>query len=194
MNYKQIYARKQINRKRILKVCPTVDDGSGVYFLTREEDGIKYAYIGQAQKLLARLAGHLEGYQWIDLSIKKHGLYGENNPTGYKIDFVYVKSDELNEAERGYIKTYAAMGYQLRNVTLGGQDKGKVDIAERKAARGYRDGLKQGYKNAQKEVANLFEKHLNVSVKKEGNKVQLKALAKFEEFLNGNSGNKEDLE
>lgn len=194
MNYKQIYAIKKANRERILKVCPTVDDSSGIYFLTREEKGIKFAYIGQAKHLLARLGEHLSGYQWIDCSLKKHGLYSVDNPTGYKIDFVYVKSDELDEAERGYIKTYAAMGYQLRNVTLGGQDKGKVDIAERKAARGYRDGLKQGYKNAQKEVANLFEKHLNVSVKKEGNKVQLKALAKFEEFLNGNIGNKEDLE
>ena len=152
MNYKQIYARKQINRKRILKVCPTVDDGSGIYFLTREEDGIKYAYIGQAQKLLTRLAGHLEGYQWIDLSIKKHGLWSEDNPCGWDIDFVYVSSDKLDAAERDYILQYANAGYQLRNVTSGGQDKGKKDIAERKAPKGYREGVKQGERNVLKEI------------------------------------------
>ena len=185
MNYKQIYARKQINRKRILKVCPTVDDGSGIYFLTREEDGIKYAYIGQAQKLLTRLAGHLEGYQWIDLSLKKHGLWSEDNPCGWDIDFVYVSSDKLDAAERDYILQYANAGYQLRNVTSGGQDKGKKDIAERKAPKGYREGVKQGEKNVLKEIKHIFDLHLVADVKKQGNKVQLKALEKFKEMLNG---------
>lgn len=194
LNYKQIYARKKNNRERILKVCPTVDDGSGIYFFTREENGIKYAYIGQAKHLLTRLAEHLSGYQWIDCSLKKHGLYSTDNPTGYKIEFVYVQERDLDEEERGYIKTYAALGYQLRNVTLGGQDKGKVDIAERKAAKGYRDGIKQGEKNVLKEIKHLFDLHLVVSVKKQGNKAQLKALKKFEDMLNGTEGHKEELE
>ena len=42
----------------------------------------------------------------------------------------------------------------------------------------------QGYMNAQKFVANLFEKHLNYGKKSDKpNKNQDKALAKFEEFL-----------
>ena len=58
------------NKKRILEINPHVDDGSGIYFLTRmDEDGIRYAYIGQAKHLLTRLAQHLSGYQHIDLSL-----------------------------------------------------------------------------------------------------------------------------
>ena len=194
MNYKQIYAIKKANRERILKVCPTVDDGSGIYFFTREENGFKFAYIGQGIKLLSRLAGHLEDHRWIDCSIKKHGFFSEENPTGWKIDFVYVSEDELNEAEREYIRIYASMGYQLRNVTLGGQDKGKVDIGIRKSPKGYRDGIKQGEKNVLKEIKHLFDLHLVADVKKQGNKVQLKALKKFEDMLNGTEGHKEELE
>ena len=53
-----------------------------------------------------------------------------------------------------------------------------------KPAKGYRDGLKQGYANASKEVAHLFDKHLKVSIKSDKpNKIQEKALQKFEDFL-----------
>ena len=74
MNYRQIKAIEQKNKQRILAVCSNVTETSGIYILIREENGFKYAYVGQAKHLLTRLAQHLSGYQHIDLSIKKHGL------------------------------------------------------------------------------------------------------------------------
>lgn len=184
MNYKQIYTISKANKERILKVCPGVPDRSGIYFLLRKEDGFKYAYIGQASKLLSRLADHLNGYQHIDLSLKKHKLWSEDNPVGWKVFFIECPTDELDEKEQFYIKKYANAGYQMRNKTVGGQGKGKSGMDNSKPPKNYYDGLNQGYKNAQKFVANLFEKHLNYSKKSEKpNKNQDKAIMKFEDFL-----------
>jgi hypothetical protein len=179
-------AIEKANKQRILKICPTVDEGSGIYFFTREENGFKYAYVGQSKHLLTRLAEHLNGYSsHIDRSLKKHKLWSEQNPTGWKVDFIRIALDRLNEEERRYVYNCACAGYQMLNKTIGGQDKGKKDIAERKAPKGYRDGVKQGEKNVLKKIKHLFDLHLVVDVKKQGNKVQLKALEKFKEMLNG---------
>ena len=187
MNYKKIYAIKKANEERILKVCPNCPNTSGIYFLLREEDGFKYAYVGQAVKLRERLASHLSGYQHIDISIKKHGLWSEENPTGYKVHFLEFPEEKLNEMEQFYIKKYANAGYQLRNVESGGSE-GKTDIGERKPSRGYYDGLEQGYRNAQKEVAHLFDLHLDYKTKSDKpNKNQQKALQKFKDFLEGDN-------
>lgn len=184
VNYRQIKAIEYKNKRRILKLCPEATEKSGIYIFLREEDGFKYAYIGQAKHLLTRLAGHLKGYQHIDLSIKKHGFWSEDNPTGWKlICFCYPES-ELDAKEQYYIKLYANAGYQLRNKTSGGQGEGKHGIADNKPAKGYYDGKKQGYRDAQKFVANLFDKHLKYSQKSDKpNKNQEKAIRKFEEFL-----------
>lgn len=184
MNYKQIKAIEKKNKERILKVC-NVPDISGIYVLTREEGGFKYAYVGQAKHLLTRLAQHLSGYQHIDLSLKKHGLYSEDNPCGWLIAWLKAPEDMLDSLEQKYIKKLANEGYQLRNKTVGGQGVGKTTLGNQKASKGYHDGLKQGYKNAQKYVANLFEKHLKYSQKSDKpNKNQDKAVEKFREFLN----------
>ena len=91
----------------------------------------------------------------------------------------------LDEMEQKYIKQYANAGYQLRNVESGGSD-GKTDIGERKPSRGYYDGLEQGYRNAQKEVAHLFGLHLDYTTKKQPpTKLQEKAILKFKDFLEG---------
>ena len=184
MNYKQIKAIEKVNKGRILKVCPDVTEAPGIYVFYREENKLKFAYVGQAKHLLTRLAQHLSGYQHIDLSIKKHGLYSAENTNGYKISFVNCRIDELDEKEQEYIVKVANLGYQLRNKTSGSQGKGKVGIADNKPVKGYYDGLKQGYLNAQKFVANLFDKHLQYSKKSEKpNKLQDKAAQKFEDFL-----------
>ena len=101
MNYAQIKAIEKKNKERILKVCPEATEDSGIYILTRQENGFSYGYVGQAKHILSRLAGHLKGYQHIDLSIKKHGLYSENNPTGWRIRTVYYPISELNEKRAG---------------------------------------------------------------------------------------------
>ena len=188
MSYKQylkIKEKENENKAKILKVCPSVPETSGIYILTREEKGFKYAYIGQAKHLLTRLAQHLTGYQHIDLSIKKHGLWSEEKPCGWKIRWERYPEAELDTVEQIYIKNYANRGYQLRNKTSGSQGEGKRGLDDQKSPKGYYDGLEQGYKNAQKFVANLFDKHLNYSKKSEKpNKLQEKALEKFKDFLN----------
>ena len=186
-NIQQVKAIEKKNKERLLAVNPGLDEGAGIYFLLRnDENGIRYAYIGQAKHILTRLAQHLTGYQHIDLSLKKRGLYeAKDNPNGWKVFTIHFPTSQLDEKEQYYIQKYAVNGYQLLNKTAGGQGEGKTQIHECRPAKGYRDGLKQGYKNASREIANLFEKHLNVSRKSEKpNKIQEKALAKFYDFLN----------
>lgn len=185
-NYKQRMAIENNYKKKLVEIDPTLDDSSGIYFFTREDsNGFKYAYIGQAKHILSRLARHFTGYQHIDLSIKKHGMYSEDNPEGWKVTSIEYPESELDNMEQYYIKQYADMGYQLRNKTGGGQGTGKTQIDDYRPSKGYRDGLIQGRKNASKEIARLFEKHLNYSKKSDRpNKNQEKALTKFEEFLN----------
>ena len=188
MNYKQIYAIKKANEERILKVCPNCPNTSGIYFLLREENGFKFGYIGKAKHLLDRLGSHLSGRkQHIDRSLLKHGLWSEENPTGYKVHFLKFPESDLNEKEQFYIQKYANAGYQLRNVESGGS-LGKTDIGERKAARGYYDGLEQGRKNTQRFIADLFAKHLDYKPKKEPpNAYHKRAMEKFKIFLEGDN-------
>lgn len=183
-NYKKIKAIEQKNKERILKLHPTTLDTSGIYIFMRNENGFKYAYVGQAKHLLTRLAQHLAGYQHIDLSLKKHGLFSELNECGWDFVTMVYPEDELDQREQEYIKLMADRGYQLRNKTSGSQGKGKQGLDNQKSPKGYYDGVNQGYKNAQKFVANLFEKHLNYSIKSDKpNKNQEKAAEKFREFL-----------
>lgn len=187
-DYRQIYAIRNENKKRILSVCPNCPERSGIYFLLREENGFKFGYIGKAKNLLGRLADHLNGrQQHIDRSIKKHGLWSDVNQNGYKVHFLEFPESELDEKEQFYIRKYANAGYQLRNVESGG-NSGKGLINEKKPAKGYYDGIEQGKKNTQKFIANLFEKHLDFVPKKQPpTKLQEKAMQKFQDFLKNNS-------
>lgn len=189
MNYTQVIAREEKNKQRILAVNPKVTEHSGIYILTRvDENGFKFGYVGQAKHLLTRLSQHLSGYQHIDLSIKKHGLYSVDNLTGWQIAFVECSESELNDKERHYIYDYALAGYQMRNKTCGGQDEGKHGIADNRPTKGYHDGLRQGYENARREVKHLFDLHINAVIKaNKPNKTQEKALQKFKDFLEGES-------
>lgn len=186
-NYKQVMAIQNRFKKELLKVNPSLDDKSGIYFLTRtDENGINLFYIGQAVKILSRMCSHMTGYQHIDLSIKKRGFYSEENPYGWRLNFKHYPADELDKWEQYWILEYMKKGYQARyNKTAGGQNDKGEKINEFRPAKGYRDGLKQGYKNASKEIANLFDKHLDYKTKSDKpNKNQEKAKEKFETFLN----------
>ena len=184
MNFRQIKAIEKANKERLLKLNPDLTDNSGIYFLLREENGFKYGYIGQAKHLLTRLAQHLSGYQHIDLSLKKHGLYSTANPTGYTVNFLEYPENELDEQEQKYIRKYAAAGYQMRNATSGSQGEGKRSLDNGKPTKGYLEGLHNGYQNARKDIAHLFDLHLTVSTKKTPpTKNQEKALQKFKDFL-----------
>lgn len=189
MNYQSVRQAKAIeqnNKKRLLEVNPKLDEESGIYFLTRiDENGFKYAYIGQAVHILTRLAQHLVGFQHIDLSLKKHKLYASDNPCGWKIGFLHFPKSELDKQEQHYIKAYADKGYQLRNKTSGSQGEGKAQIDDYKPAKGYRDGIQQGRKNLAKELSHIAEKHLKIEIRedKRYNKVSQKQYEKFMNLL-----------
>lgn len=185
-NFRKAKAIEHQNKQRLLKTNPYLDEKSGIYVLTREdENGIRYAYIGQAKHILTRLAQHLVGYQHIDLSLKKHGLYSSENIYGWKIGFTYYPENSLDAMEQYCIRQYANDGYQLRNKTSGSQGEGKRQIDEYKPSKGYHDGLKQGRKNLAKELSHIIEKHLEITLKedKKNNKVSIKALEKFQSLL-----------
>lgn len=193
-NIRQIKAREQKDKERILKHCPLVNECSGIYIFTREENNFKYAYIGQAKRILTRLAQHLSGYdQHIDLSIKKHGLYSADNQIGWRISFIYYPECLLDEREQDWIKEYADRGYQLRNKTSGGQGEGKFGISENKPSKTYRDGIAMGYEKARLDVRKWFKKHLEVVYKDcdvdNGDKSpkvnEKKTMEKFMEFIKG---------
>ena len=185
MNFKQIKAIEYKNKQRLLKVFPDLTEDSGIYILTRREDGFKYAYIGQAKHILTRLAQHLRGYQHIDLSLKKHGLCDKENPTGWKIDQIKYPESDLNEKEQMWVKEFANSGYQLRNKTSGSQDSSKKDIADN-MRKGYQQGLHNGYEKARKEVAKLFEKNLTYLINGKPTQNKEKALEKFKQFIDLN--------
>lgn len=190
--YKNIAKVKAIERKneqKLLSVNEKLDDESGIYFLTRtdSETGIKFSYIGQAVRIKQRMLQHMTGYQHIDLSIRKHGLYSENNPDGWRINFMHFPKEQLDEKERYYITLYAKNGYQSRNKDTGG-GAGKQELGVRKEPKGYRDGLMQGRKNAVREMKGIIDKHLIVSLKPEkaNNKVSQRQFEKFKEILKEN--------
>ena len=193
-NYQNIAKAKAIeksNKQRLLKVNPRLDDESGIYFLTRtDEDNISYFYIGQAVHILTRLAQHLVGYQHIDLSIKKRGLYSADNPYGWKVNFMHYPKSELDKWEQYWILEYTKRGYQCRyNKTGGGQGEGKEKINEFRPAKGYRDGIKQGKINLARELSSIAEKHLKIEIRedKKNNKVSQKQFEKFKELMNEDS-------
>lgn len=192
MNYQNIARAKAIeqeNKKRLLKLNPKLNDKSGIYFLLREdENGFKFAYVGQAVHTLSRLASHLVGYeQHIDLSLRKHKLYSEDNPHGWRVEFLNFPESQLDEKEKYYIKLYADNGYQLRNVSIGGQGENRDSgsIGERKAPKGYLQGIQQGRKNLARELSSIAEKHLKIEIRddKKHNKVSQKQYEKFMDLL-----------
>ena len=196
-NYQNIAKVKAIekqNKERLLKVNPKLNERSGIYFLLRtDENGFRFAYIGQAVKILTRLASHMTGYeQHIDLSLRKHKLYDEQkNPNGWRVEFLNFPESELDEREKYYIKLYADKGYQLRNVSLGGQGENRASgsIGERKAPKGYMQGIQQGKKVLARELSSIAEKHLKIEIRedKKNNKVSQKQFEKFKELMNEDS-------
>ena len=182
----QIKAIDKKNEKRLLKTNPNLDDESGIYFLTRTdpETGIRFSYVGQAVHIKQRLLGHLRGYQHIDLSIKKHGLYSEEKPGGWKINFKHYPPNKLNDMERYYIILYAKQGYQSRNKDTGG-GSGKKEIGGRKPPKTYSEGKLEGKRQLCMEICRLIEDHLDISIRpgQENSKKAQNAFRKFHNLI-----------
>ena len=190
MDYKKLRQTKAIERKNkqlFLKLNKKLNDSSGIYILFRtDENDIKYFYCGQAKHILSRLAQHMSGYQHIDLSLKKRGLWSENNPYGWMVYFKNYQEKELDENEQFWILEMTKRGYQCRyNKTAGGQGSGKEKINEFRPAKGYRDGIQQGRKAMARELASIAEKHLTITLRaeKQGNKISERQFEKFKELL-----------
>ena len=191
MDYKKIKETENKNKSAFLQVNPRLNEGSGIYFLIRtNEQGIKYFYVGQSLHILTRLAQHMAGFQHIDTSLKKYGLYSEENPHGWRVEFINYPTELLDEMEKHYILQYTKAGYQCRyNKTSGSQGVGKEKINEYKPSRTYRDGLKQGKIMLARELSHIAEKHLEIDLKadKRYNKISQKALQKFNDLLDENT-------
>lgn len=171
------------NRQRWLDVNPNLDDKSGIYILTRtDENGFKYAYVGQAVHIMQRLCSHLVGFQHIDLSLKKHGLYNAQNPYGWKCGFLHYPESKLDEMEQHWIKEYANSGYQLRNKTSGSQGEGKSDIADT-PTKGYVEGLHNGRENGIKELASFLSTWCIITPKKPSHKTYLQQAEKWKDVI-----------
>ena len=185
VNFRQIYAIEKSNKEKLIKHFGEIPDTSGIYILTREENNFKYSYIGQAKHILTRLAQHLSGYQHIDLSLKKHGLFSIENMTGWRVTAVINYNEDLLDAmEKYYIMKYANLGYQLYNHTTGSQGVGKKVLGEQKERKGYNQGLNNGYKKAINKVREFFDKYLDVIIKGKTSKIKERKLKEFREFLN----------
>lgn len=198
MDYKKFRQAKAIeakNKQKWLALNGSLDESSGIYVLTRQdENGFRYAYVGQAKRILTRLAQHLVGYQHIDLSLKSHGLHSEDNPYGWGVCIQHCPVDRLDEEEQRWIKYCADKGYQLRNKTSGSQGEGKAKIDDYRPAKGYYDGIKQGKKSLAKELSHIAEKHLEIRLKpeKQGNKVSEKQYEKFMALISENTYEESD--
>ena len=188
LNYKKIYAVKAERERRIKSICPTIPNASGIYaFIRIDEAGIRRSYVGQAVNLLERCASHLGEYDHIALSLKKHGFYSTENPYGWKLDYKTCPKSELDDREISTIKAFADKGFQMYNVTAGGQGLGKVVSGQYKQPKTYTQGIQQGRKNLARELASIAEKHLIIRLKpeKEHNKVSQKQYEKFMSLMNG---------
>ena len=189
VNNKQRYAILKKNKEQWLQYY-SIKDESGIYILTRYDldNGFKFAYVGQAKKVLTRLAEHLTGYQHIDLSLKKHGIGSaftrENKWKCEKV--IYCAESELNNMEQEWIRKCHELGYQLYNHTTGSQGQGKQALGEQKPAKGYYDGIKQGRKKAIDEINYRLNKGDIRLVIDKPNKIKEKHLAKLYEILGVN--------
>lgn len=192
-DYKKLFSTQYEIKKQLKILCPELDDKPGIYFWFREDHEGKHIYIGQSLNLTERSISHCLGYtQRLDISIKKRGFYSQENTLGWQLKIIHCPIEELDEKEKYYIAKYQELGYLLYNITSGSQGQGKYDIAERKEGKGYHDGLKQGYSNAQKKVAHWFDKSLDYSIKGNTNANKQKAYDRFTEFLKGDENKKEN--
>lgn len=187
MNYAQIFAIRQEREERIKKICPGIPYSSGIYAFYRvDEAGIKRSYVGQAVSLCERCASHLGEYDHIALSLKKHKFYSEENPTGWRLTYRTCSKSELDKREIETIKAFADKGFQMYNITAGGQSIGKQVTGQYNQPKTYRQGIQQGKKSLARELSHIIKTHLVVSLKPEkaNNKVSIKALENFNDLLN----------
>lgn len=192
INYKKLFAIQKKLENTLKIACPSINHKSGIYFLTRVDEGGKYCYIGKAKDLTKRMVSHLQGYtQRIDISLRKRGFYSKDNENGWHLNVLFFTERDLDKQEAHYIELYRNAGYNLYNIESGGTT-GKTDINTRLPSKNYHDGLKQARKTLKKELNHIINNYLVISLKKNNIRSQ-KALEKFYKLLSENE-NEEVLE
>ena len=195
VDYRKVFAMKRERENRIQKICPGIPYSSGIYVFCRtDEAGINRAYCGQAVSLCERCASHLAEYDHIALSLKKHKFYSESNPTGWKLTYMTCKKNELDQKEIETIKSFADKGFQMYNITAGGQSTGKQVTGQYKPPKTYMQGIQQGKKSLARELSHIIDTHLQVSLKpeKQSNKVSIRAFEKFHNLIDENTYKEKD--
>lgn len=191
-NYRQIFARKEEEKKKLLALNSQLDNQSGIYIFTRFENGFKFAYVGQALHLLDRLISHLQGYeQHIDRSLKKHKLWSKYNPNGWQIKFIHCHKENLNAIEQQMILEYATSGYQMLNKTSGSQGTEKFAIVDNQR-KGYLQGKQDGKIATLRQIKVYFDKYLDFVIKGKETKIKARKLQEFRELLDEANNRKED--
>ena len=109
------YIKKRIIAEKTL--APVISKNpstvkSGIYLWKRtDEYGITWFYVGQAVNIYERQIGHINGYQHIDLSLRKRKFKSEDNPNGWEFEILeHCNADELNDKENAYIVEYLRKG------------------------------------------------------------------------------------
>ena len=92
---------------------------------------------------------------------------------------------ELDDREINTIKVFADRGFQMYNVTAGGQGLGKVVSGQYKQPKTYMQGIQQGKKVLARELSSIAEKHLKIEIRddKKHNKISQKQYEKFMDLL-----------
>lgn len=186
VDYKKVFAMKRERENRIKRICPRIPYSSGIYvFYRTDEAGINRAYCGQAVNLCERCASHLGEYDHIALSLKKHGFYNNDNPHGWKLAYKNCPKEELDQKEIETIKAFANQGFQMYNITAGGQSVGKQVTGQYISPKTYRQGIQQGKKTLARDLSHIIDTHLQITLKpeKQNNKISIKAFEKFKEML-----------
>lgn len=192
---KQRWSILNKNKKIIKEHCPNISEKCGIYMFWRETEEENVAcYIGQAKNLLDRTAQHLMGRkQHIDLSLYKRKWFEPWNKYGWNLrvleecDYneLLNPKEYLDKVEQFYINRYKEYGYELYNVTGGGQiDKAK-DIGERQQIKlkSYKNGKNLGAEKVREKIKTYFEKYLDVSIKGKTNKTKERKLEEFKKFI-----------
>lgn len=181
---KEYWRKRKIAENQVKKLAPNLKPKeTGIYTWFRVKE---YAvYCGQSVDILERTLSHLFAYDHLGNSVRNHGIYSKDNPTGWRFTYFTCDKDKLDQLEREEIAKYQKLGCDMLNITSGGQNEGKVDINQRQASKGYQEGLHKGYEKCKKEIKELFEKYLVAEIKEKPNKIKERKLKEFKEWLNG---------
>lgn len=181
------FIQKQIVAKKM--ISPIIKENSqtkksGIYLYERtDEKGITYFYIGLAVNIFNRQVSHWNGFQRIDISMRKRGFKNKENPYGWEFKVLeYCEKDILNEREQYWIMEYLKQGKQTYNLNYGG-NQGKSNTFD-KERKGYQQGVYYGENKTIKKVKVFFDKYLDYSIKGKPTKIKERKLAEFQDFLN----------